>query len=78
VRVAGRTNAQLRPNRRSLCLREGRHQGKRRRGLADSGLFSAVITQGSRLTADLSLEGELNALWTTPTHAHAALKSKTQ
>jgi cholesterol transport system auxiliary component len=41
--------------------------------LADSGLFSAVITQGSRLTADLSLEGELNALWTTPTHAHAAL-----
>jgi cholesterol transport system auxiliary component len=34
--------------------------------LADSGLFSAVLAPGSRLTADLVLEGELDGLWTVP------------
>ena len=34
--------------------------------LADAGLFSAVLAPGSRLTADLVLEGELDALWTVP------------
>ncbi len=34
--------------------------------LADSGLFSAVLAPGSRLSADLVLEGELDALWTVP------------
>ncbi|HEX3349426.1 MAG TPA: ABC-type transport auxiliary lipoprotein family protein [Acetobacteraceae bacterium] len=35
-----------------------------RRWLADSGLFAAVTAPGSRLPADLTLEGELDALWT--------------
>jgi cholesterol transport system auxiliary component len=39
--------------------------------LAESGLFSAVVAPGSRLTADLVLEGELDALWTLPA-GHAA------
>ena len=34
--------------------------------LADAGLFSAVLAPGSRLNADLVLEGELDALWTVP------------
>ncbi len=34
--------------------------------LAQSGLFSAVLAPGSRLAADLVLEGELDALWTVP------------
>jgi ABC-type uncharacterized transport system auxiliary subunit len=37
-----------------------------RRWLAASGLFSAVLAPGSRLSADLTLEGELTALWTEP------------
>jgi ABC-type uncharacterized transport system auxiliary subunit len=37
-----------------------------RRWLADSGLFSGVLAPGSRLVADLVLEGELDALWTEP------------
>lgn len=43
--------------------------------LADSGLFSAVIASGSRVEADLVLEGELTGLWTIPAtgQAHAAL-----
>ncbi len=43
--------------------------------LADSGLFSAVVAPGSRLLADLVLEGELAALWTVPAEhtARAAL-----
>lgn len=46
-----------------------------RRWLADSGQFSAVITSGSRLEADLVLEGELTGLWSVPAirQAHAAL-----
>ena len=34
--------------------------------LADSGLLSAVVAPGSRLAADLVLEGVLDALWTVP------------
>lgn len=34
--------------------------------LAGSGLFAAVLAPGSRLPADLVLEGELGALWTVP------------
>ncbi len=34
--------------------------------LADAGLFSAVVAPGSRLLADLVLEGELAALWAVP------------
>ena len=43
--------------------------------LAESGLFSAVIASGSRVEADLVLEGELTGLWTIPAtrQAHAAL-----
>ena len=43
--------------------------------LAQSGLFSAVLAPGSRLAADLVLEGELDALWTVPAEntARAAL-----
>lgn len=37
-----------------------------RRWLADSGLYSAVTAPGSRIEADLVLEGELTALWTVP------------
>ncbi len=37
-----------------------------RRWLAASGLFAAVLAPGSRLPADLALEGELTALWTEP------------
>jgi cholesterol transport system auxiliary component len=37
-----------------------------RNWLAGSGLFSAVLAPGSRLQADLVLEGELGALWTVP------------
>jgi ABC-type uncharacterized transport system auxiliary subunit len=35
-----------------------------RRWLSESGLFAAVLAPASRLTADLVLEGELDALWT--------------
>jgi cholesterol transport system auxiliary component len=43
--------------------------------LAESGLFAAVIAQGSRMEADQVLEGELTALWTIPAtgQAHCAL-----
>lgn len=34
--------------------------------LAGSGLFSAVLAPGSRLSGDLVLEGELDVLWTVP------------
>jgi ABC-type uncharacterized transport system auxiliary subunit len=34
-----------------------------RQWLADSGLFSAVLAPGSRLPADLVLEGDLTAFW---------------
>lgn len=34
-----------------------------RRWLAASGLYAAVVAQGSRLETDLVLEGELQALW---------------
>jgi len=34
--------------------------------LTACGLFSAVLAPGSRLAADLVLEGELDALWTLP------------
>jgi cholesterol transport system auxiliary component len=46
-----------------------------RRWLADSGHFSAVVGQGSRVAADLVLEGELTALWTisAASMAYAAL-----
>ena len=46
-----------------------------RRWLADSGLYSAVVTTGSRLEGELVLEGELTALWTVPAlgQAHAGL-----
>ncbi|MBV9811398.1 MAG: membrane integrity-associated transporter subunit PqiC [Acetobacteraceae bacterium] len=46
-----------------------------RRWLGASGLFAAVIAPGSRLAADLTLEGELDALWTEPDKgiAHASL-----
>lgn len=37
-----------------------------RRWLGAAGLFAAVIAPGSRVTADLTLEGELTALWTEP------------
>ncbi len=35
-----------------------------RRWLTDSGRFAAVIGPGSRLASDITLEGELTALWT--------------
>ena len=35
-----------------------------RRWLSDSGKFAAVIGPGSRLASDITLEGELTALWT--------------
>ena len=43
--------------------------------LTSAGLFAAVIATGSRLTADLVIEGELSALWTEPAAhvAHASL-----
>jgi ABC-type uncharacterized transport system auxiliary subunit len=46
-----------------------------RRWLAESGLFSGVLAPGSRLVADLVLEGELDALWTEPARhdAYAAV-----
>jgi ABC-type uncharacterized transport system auxiliary subunit len=46
-----------------------------RRWLAESGLFAAVLAPGSRLSADLVLEGELDALWTETTRndAYAAI-----
>ena len=34
-----------------------------RQWLADSGLFAAVLAPGSRLSADLVLEGDLTAFW---------------
>ncbi len=37
-----------------------------RQWLAASGLFAAVLAPGSRVAADLVLEGELVALWTEP------------
>jgi len=37
-----------------------------RRWLAASGRFAAVTASGSRLSADLVLEGELTALWSEP------------
>jgi cholesterol transport system auxiliary component len=44
-----------------------------RRWLAASGLFSAVLAPGSRLRADLALEGELLSLLATPaTHVSRA------
>jgi hypothetical protein len=42
-----------------------------RRWLADCGLFAAVLAPGSRLSADLVLEGELDALWTEAARADA-------
>jgi cholesterol transport system auxiliary component len=39
--------------------------------LAGSGLYSAVIGSGSRLSADLVLEGTLTALWGDPAAGHA-------
>ena len=46
-----------------------------RRWLADSGKFAAVVAPGSRMPADLELEGELTALWSEPSagRAHASL-----
>lgn len=43
--------------------------------LAASGLYSAVIASGSRVEADLVLEGELTGLWTIPAtrQAHVAV-----
>lgn len=43
--------------------------------LAECGRFGAVVAPGSRVQADLVLEGELTALWTEPAQhrAHAAL-----
>jgi ABC-type uncharacterized transport system auxiliary subunit len=43
--------------------------------LADCGRFAAVVAPGSRMPADLALEGELTALWSEPAagRAHAAL-----
>jgi len=43
--------------------------------LEQCGRFAAVLAPGSRMTADLVLEGELEALWTEPAahRAHAAL-----
>jgi len=37
-----------------------------RQWLADCGRYSAVLAPGSRMPADLALEGELTALWTEP------------
>ncbi len=42
-----------------------------RRWLSESGLFSAVLAPGSRLAADLVLEGVLDALWTEPARGDA-------
>jgi ABC-type uncharacterized transport system auxiliary subunit len=42
-----------------------------RQWLADCGRFSAVVAPGSRMPADLALEGELTALWSEPAAAHA-------
>lgn len=39
--------------------------------LAGSGKFGAVVSPGSRLTADLVLEGELTALWVEPAQQRA-------
>nr|WP_283949465.1 ABC-type transport auxiliary lipoprotein family protein [Limobrevibacterium gyesilva] len=46
-----------------------------RRWLAESGQFAAVVAPGSRAVPDLTLEGELSALWSRPDagQAHAAL-----
>jgi ABC-type uncharacterized transport system auxiliary subunit len=43
--------------------------------LAASGLYSAVIASGSRVEADLVLEGELTGMWTIPAtrQAHVAV-----
>ena len=41
--------------------------------LAQSGLFAAVVSQGSRSNADVSLESTLSALWTTPDGAVATV-----
>jgi len=45
-----------------------------RQWLADCGRFAAVVAPGSRMPADLALEGELLALWSEPAaqRAHAA------
>jgi cholesterol transport system auxiliary component len=42
-----------------------------RQWLAGCGKFSAVVPPGSRMPADLVLEGELTALWSEPAAAHA-------
>ena len=42
-----------------------------RQWLAASGLFAAVLAPGSRVAADLVLEGELTALWAEPAAARA-------
>lgn len=39
--------------------------------LAASGLFAAVVAQGSLISADLVLEGELTALWAEPEQKRA-------
>jgi hypothetical protein len=46
-----------------------------RQWLADCGLFAAVVAPGSRVPADLVLEGQLTALWSIPAEhrAQAAL-----
>ena len=46
-----------------------------RQWLADCGRFAAVVAPGSRMAADLVLEGELTALWSEPAagRAHAAV-----
>jgi ABC-type uncharacterized transport system auxiliary subunit len=46
-----------------------------RQWLADCGMFAAVVAPGSRVPADIVLEGELTALWSIPAEhrAHAAL-----
>jgi len=46
-----------------------------RQWLADCGLFAAVVAPGSRMPADIVLEGQLTALWSIPAEhrAHAAL-----
>jgi ABC-type uncharacterized transport system auxiliary subunit len=42
-----------------------------RQWLADCGRFAAVVAPGSRMPADLALEGELTALWSEPAAGHA-------
>lgn len=46
-----------------------------RQWLADCGRFGAVVAPGSRVPADLVLEGELTALWSEPSagRAHVAI-----